>query len=163
MMGDDMAIPWKQQPTEPGSAYARFLLYRNLGPGRSHRKAYLLYLQRFDGYRGGLKGLNVPHSWRTESKKFGWVDRAIAWDVNVLQMQGAKIAALHTATVCRLAAKCAERAKRVKPGDDDYGDFLNTVRAVGAFLSPELLRGVQDRYRPVGRTAAAEAKGDGVE
>lgn len=162
-MGSKSRRPWDQAEGESGPAYVRFLLYRSLGPIRSHRRAYMLYLQRYDGYTGGLKGLSVPHSWRTESKKFDWVDRAAAWDVNCLQIQGAKIAALHTATVRRLAARCAEKARTVKPGDDDYGDFLNTVRTVGAFLSPELLKGVQERYRPVGRVAASEKKGDGFE
>ena len=86
--------PWDRLPAEPDEAYARFLIYRNLGTGRSFRKAYRHYLRECDGYTGGLKRLHVPGSWRPDAKAYFWAERASAWDVRNLAAYGAKVAAL---------------------------------------------------------------------
>lgn len=79
---------WDQQPDEPPEAYARFLIYRNLGPART-----LTAAERLHGGTGKRKKTIAGH-WCDESARFGWVRRAVAWDVANLQAQGAQVAAI---------------------------------------------------------------------
>lgn len=143
-----MAEPWDQLPGEDNTAYARFLMYRNLGPTRSLRKAYQHYLRVYDGFTGGTKRLNIPGNWHANCADHFWVSRAAAWDIRNLSTYGNRLACLHVATITRMAQKNARFAARLNPGDDGWTDLVASVRVVADFLTPDVVRGIQDRNQP---------------
>jgi hypothetical protein len=156
----DMAEqPWDRLPDESDESYSRFLHYRNLGLCRSYRKAYRQYLAESDGYTGGVKGLHVPGFWYREAKHYFWVERSSAWDVRNLSAYGARVAALHAEAVAQIARKNLRAAGRSAPGGDDWQDLMASMRVVAAFLSPELVKGVQDRFKPALPAPAAAGTG----
>lgn len=154
-----MADSWSKLPAESDEAYSRFLIYRNLGPCRSIRRAYFRYLQEYDGYRGGIKGINPPHNWRAECAEYFWVERSAAWDVRNLSAYGARIAVLHVQAMTKVAEKSVRYAKRLEPGDEGWGDLLDSIRLVAEFLTPDVIRAIQERSKPA-RAAADGRAGD---
>lgn len=158
-----MAAAWEQEPAEDADSYARFLVYRNCGPTRSLRKAYFRYLQAYDGYTGGTERLHVPGTWHKDCVEHQWVNRAAAWDVANLVSHGARLVALHAGTVLQIAKKNARAARRLKPGDDGWDDLCKSTKLVQEWLTPEVVRGVQERGRGVGRKSVRAGGDDGVE
>jgi len=81
-----MTAPWDPQSDEPVAAYARFLAYRNLGPGRSVEAAY----QQYTGRKAakGSKRQRVPGQWTADCAGNHWVERAQAWDLHQMAAQG---------------------------------------------------------------------------
>lgn len=73
--------PWEQLPDEPDNAYERFLVYRDLGHGRSLSKAY-------QAACGLEQCKRVPGNWQRHSKRLQWPERAIKWDIDRLQREG---------------------------------------------------------------------------
>lgn len=154
-----MAEPWDKLPGESDEAYARFLIYRNLGPKRSYRKAYHHYLRIHDGFTGGKERLHLPGQWCSDSSEHFWANRAAAWDVRNLSVYGARMAALHVAAVTRIAEKNARWAARLNPTDAGWSALVASVRVVAEFLPPEVVRGIQERNKPA-RPAAVPAGSD---
>jgi hypothetical protein len=136
---------WAQLPGESGDAYARFLIFRNLGPRRSLRRAYHHYLTVHDGFTGGKERLHVPGQWCADSADHFWIDRAAAWDVRNLTAYGARLASLHVQSITSIAEKNARYARKLKPGDDGWAGLVASVKVVGEYLTPEVMRGLQDR------------------
>jgi len=143
-----MADPWAQLPGESDESYARFLIYRNLGPKRSLRKGYLHYLRAYDGYAGGVKGLHPPGCWYEDSGGHFWVDRAAAWDIRNLVAYGSKVAVLHVRAVTLMAEKNLRAVSRLSPGDDGWSGLVASMRLVSDFFTPDVVRGIQDRNQP---------------
>src|SRR5262249_5670477 len=77
--------PWDQRPDEPDPAFVRFLIYRDLGPGRSLIQAYLAFLRLLDGSTEGVERRSIPGQWYRDSRQWEWVRRARAWDVEVFR------------------------------------------------------------------------------
>jgi hypothetical protein len=82
-----MTTPWDQQPDEPAAAYARFLAYRNLGPGRSVEAAYQAYTGRKTAGKS-RKSQAVSGTWTADCAGNNWVARAQAWDLHQMAAQG---------------------------------------------------------------------------
>ena len=158
-----MKKPWDKLPNETDEQYARFLLYRNIGPKRSMRKAYARYLREYDGFRGGSERLHVPGNWIANCRDLFWTERAFAWDVRNLAAYGGKVASLHAAAVAQVARKNLRWAKRLNPGDKGWPDLMRSMMQVQAFLTPELVRGIQDRNQSANEPVAAVNADDGVE
>lgn len=150
---------WEREPDEDADSYARFLVYRNCGPTRSLRKAYHRYLQAYDGYTGGTDRLHVPGTWHRDCVAHQWVNRAAAWDVANLVSHGARLVALHAGTVLQIAKKNARAARRLAPGDDGWDDLCKSVKLVQEWLTPEVVRGIQERGRGAGRRAVPAGDG----
>lgn len=79
--------PWAQRVREKSKAYRAFLLFRDLGRGRSVLAAYRKW--KGDGDPPRLAGAPietdkdptcVPPNWRRWSINYHWEDRARAWD-----------------------------------------------------------------------------------
>lgn len=141
-------MPWDQLPNEESDNYANFLRYRNLGPCRSLRKAYLQYLQVEDGYTGSKSKLHLPGNWCAAASNHNWNNRAAAWDVCNLLEHGAKTAVLHVLTIKRIAAKTARAARQLSPGQPGWRDVIEATRLVNEYLSPDVVRGIQQRSAP---------------
>ena len=88
--------PWERRLHEPSRSYAAFLIFRNLGPGRSLLEAYRTWKRERDGQPEGraplITGVARPieddteletsaaNNWRTWRLKWDWDQRAEAWD-----------------------------------------------------------------------------------
>lgn len=70
-----MAKAWEKRADESGRWFARFEVYRLLGPSRSIEKA-------FQATRDleGLKGERPGHAWYQAASEMDWPGRAEAWD-----------------------------------------------------------------------------------
>ena len=75
-------LPWERQPREGEEAYAAFLAYRDLGPGRTH-EATRKRLGKRPGYLKPIERWSALRDWRR---------RAGAWDAH-LQAERDKVAA----------------------------------------------------------------------
>jgi hypothetical protein len=78
--------PWDQQEGEPDDAFARFLVYLNIGPGRRLEDAFE---QSRTGRPG--RGRRTGHgrqkaymAWVLEAERRHWRERAHAWDMHRL-------------------------------------------------------------------------------
>ena len=74
-------IPWERLEGEPISSYNKFLLYRDLGHGRSLARAYALHLERKGASTATKNRQNVPGNWRRQCARFQWKKRAIRWQI----------------------------------------------------------------------------------
>jgi hypothetical protein len=64
---------WERKPDEPARWYARFEVYRLLGPSRSMEAAYRSVTE-------GSKRKRAVARWYLAAKEWQWKDRAEAWD-----------------------------------------------------------------------------------
>jgi hypothetical protein len=77
--------PWEKQPEEPARWYARFDIFRRLGPGRTLEAAY-----RIAAKAEGLSKKRAGEEWHVHARRWQWRERAEAWDAvqgEVLQAQ----------------------------------------------------------------------------
>lgn len=137
--------PWDKLTTESDEDYARFLMYRNLGPTRSVRECYFRYLQEYDNYQGRKNGVRPPNSWQLQCRRNFWIERAAAWDVRNLSHYGQKIVALHSEAIAAIARKNLRAARRLNVGQKGWSDLQASIRTVAEYLTPELLKNVQQR------------------
>ena len=74
--------PWLQLDDESGKAYIAFCVYRDMGPQRSIRKAYIAQLPPYRYTKHGRKRYSrlLPGRWAMWSSKFAWHKRALAFD-----------------------------------------------------------------------------------
>lgn len=142
--------PWGQQEGEPDDAFARFLLYRGLGPGRSVQAAYNYYVRTFRNAQPSTKTLPVPGHWGEESSRWGWVDRAYAWDVHVLHTHGERLGVLWVGILTTAAEKCAQKLADPRCRPKDFMQVMAVVDKLAAFLSPDAVKSLQPPAGPVG-------------
>lgn len=75
-----MADPWLQQPGEGDTAFAAFVIYRDLGPGRTLDAAYRAHA----GLSGAQEGTKrAPGGWKRWYSQHNWRARAEAYDNRV--------------------------------------------------------------------------------
>ena len=72
--------PWARQPDEPARWYARFDVYRLLGPTRTIEATYRLIAQLEN-----LTGSRPGQAWYAAAKTYDWQPRADAWDAHERQ------------------------------------------------------------------------------
>ncbi len=74
-MQDEAVPPWERRAEEPGKWYARFEIYRTLGPQRSLNQAYRLAARLEE-----LHGKHPGEYWSKIARRWEWAARAEAWD-----------------------------------------------------------------------------------
>jgi hypothetical protein len=121
---------WDRQEGEPAAAYARFLRYRNLGPGRSVAAAYVAGTSR---HKKACDG--PPGSWGREAARWRWVERADAWDVHVGLDLGEHAIAAQLALVDAMARRAQQMALRSEPRT--WKELLATLEALARAIPPE--------------------------
>jgi len=73
-----MAANWDRMKGENTMWFARFEVYRLLGPERKLQVAF----RHYQVEKGRKQIRNVPSSWRNAFDKYDWKQRAEAWDLN---------------------------------------------------------------------------------
>jgi hypothetical protein len=126
-------MPWDRQTGEPPAAYARFLIFRALGPARSLGGAYGVYLGEPDAKRP------APGRWRRDSVRWSWQERAVAWDIDQLSTQGiaaiaAFVAAVNKASLCLLEAMFDPNIRIA-----DWGQIAELLEVIGRHVPTELV------------------------
>ncbi len=145
------------------------MVFRNLGPRRSLRKAYYVYINdpHYYEYAGNapnategvlvvrrttkIKPNYVPYDWRAAFNRYNWHERASAWDVRNLAQYGARVAVNHVEAIRKLSeenlrALRAKGIEKLKPGSREFDAILKSVAQVAGFLTPEIVDGVMQRY-----------------
>lgn len=139
-MSDQTPKPWDRGEDEPASAYARFVVYKSLGCGRSLDRAYHVWQRRRDRAPGEEKLRKAtgraPGSWSKLSSQFDWPARATAYDIDALTHEGRSavvgmISALNKATMRTI------RALNKSRGPQNWGEILESMRTISAMISPE--------------------------
>src|SRR5687768_17558601 len=106
--------PWDQLPGEPDVAYARFLLYRNLGPARSLEKAYGAFLSTIEdeSAQNRVKP-RASGTWCEDSAQYKWVARAVAWDVDSFKVLGTQFVVRYVEVLNKLTERLLDELARV--------------------------------------------------
>lgn len=141
------ANPWDQREDEQPEAYARFLIYRNLGVTRSLVDAYGAYLSLQPGAKKGNKKLLLPGSWAEDSSRFDWVARSTAWDVHHLSKQGPELVVLWTEILLQAARKAARKLADPRCKPTTFAGCLSVIEKLSPYLTPELCRALTDRHQ----------------
>lgn len=152
-----MAELWRQREGESDEAYGRFLIYRNLGPGRSLQLAYETYLATFrnsatDATKGH-KRPQVPGHWGDDSARHEWCDRAAKWDVAQLEEQGVELARLWAGILIAAATKAAVKLADPRCKPKDFMQALAVIDRVAPYLTPDALKHIKP---PAGDSGAAK-------
>lgn len=125
---------WDQQPNESNAAYARFLAYRNLGPGRTLERAA----------QQNPRNSNSIATYERDSSTHNWVERATAWDVANLLVQGKRAATLYVAAVERAAERLLEALESgVKP--DDFNSITKALELLSKLFPGESIAYLAER------------------
>jgi hypothetical protein len=153
-VNDEQPI-WDQLPNEPDAAYNRFLVYRNLGPGRSLQSAWAAQ----NGTKR-KKSERMSGQWRDDSAAHRWVERANAWDGYQLQQAGAATVHNWINILSGIAGKTLEAINEgVKP--DNWSGVIQSAQVLGAHISPEAVNALAELYRSSGNGGEGNGGGSG--
>ena len=138
-------LPWEQQEGEPGAAYVRFLIFRNLGACRTIAAAR----KQLDVTLVKSKNLKKPKiesksislgQWYQESSEWKWFDRSQQWDIERLVDAGDRV---HTSMAdCMVAL--ANMATRATMGDGlpaNWKDILYVFKELAPHVPQSLTTG----------------------
>lgn len=120
---------WEQLEGEPGAAYARFLLYRNLGPTRSLDTAY--QVTKSDS------SLQAPGNWAAESNRYQWVERSTAWDIEMLAAYGERAIIDYVAAIRKIAQKSLEALERESIKPKDWKSAISGIELLARLISAD--------------------------
>lgn len=139
-MEDQPRQPWDQQPGEPPEAYARFLVYRNLGPARTIEAAYKA---NAEGRKSG-KPVSRSGHWEEDSRTHNWVERSTRWDIHNLTTAGAGAVAKFVRIIDLVALRSLEALEdgNIKP--TDWAGLVNALDKLGAYIPAETVAQIRD-------------------
>jgi hypothetical protein len=148
----ESANPWEKKDGEPDEAYARFLMYRGLGPGRSVLAAYNLFTRTFRNaaQNSPKTPTQVPGHWSDDCARWSWVDRAHAWDVHVLHTHGERLSVLWVGILTLAAEKCAQKLAQPGCRPKDFMQAVSVIDKLSAFLTPDAIKSLQPDHGPAG-------------
>lgn len=126
---------WNQLDGEDAADYAKFLVYRNLGPGRSLDRAYRAYRRRRVTKSGAP--LQAPGSWAKLSVRYEWVNRASRWDVYHLEQAVPEVVSTIFALIGEFARKTLESVQSGAVSPRNWDDVLRAIDGLTALVSPE--------------------------
>lgn len=148
---------WEQLTDEPAAAYARFLIYRNLGPGRTLDAAYAANSPKA---RKGKKRQGIaPGQWTKESSDFEWRARATAWDIEQLQniVPGAIVSVFGAIDEFALVTLRALQSGSMRPRT--WAQLMSAMGVLIGFISPETAKHAMDQFRRTVEPGAEETDG----
>lgn len=161
---DPDRAPWDQKKGEPDKWHSWFLIYRNLGPGRSVDLAYRFFVGESPAKKHQKRQppRKCSGEWSEASRLWSWPARAIAWDIANLQQHGQKIVTLQLAILERYALKilAALDDERAKP--KNWREITEAMKTLGTFISPEILESAVRAGAGGAGTDAPETSGSGA-
>jgi hypothetical protein len=132
--------PWDQRPGETAAAYARFLIYRNLGLTRTVQAAYKVYLNSKKVQQSPPQSRSAASpQFKAESQTMNWQARAEAWDIAVLWMAGERSVAAVVTLIEEMALRALRRLADEKVGPKDWGQLLRTLEILATYVPRDAL------------------------
>ena len=130
--------PWDQLPDEPITAYRNFLVYRDIGPGRTFEKAYEV--------KKGVKK-RIPGSFQRQANDYRWQERATAWDIEQMSQYGTKAVINWVLSIVELSEQTLIEIQsgRLKPRSFDQ--LLGALDVLGKFVTPETVEAAREFVR----------------
>ena len=151
-----MGEVWERIEGEPIGSFNRFTVYRDLGPGRSLRKAYAKY----HGIDWRRVGKTKCMYWRYLSAHWNWVERAKQFDTVVLALEGRRSIEhfLHgLEAVSEKTDNALANLPNVQPAT--WREALEGLDLVGSFIPVETIKqailGTLDSPAPAADPSAA--------
>src|SRR5262245_21439242 len=153
--------PWDQRPGESSAAYRRFLIYRDLGPGRSLRAADRAARRGREPYTKRHGNTRCSGQWSDDCRHFDWVARAHAWDVHQLAAHGqaAVVAFVHALEAA--TAKLLQGIDRLK-GPANWKEVTASLLVLSSVIPAETIEALAAQRERAGAGAGpsqAEAGG----
>jgi hypothetical protein len=149
--------PWEQMDGEPDAAFARFLVFLNLGPRRTVDAAY----RAFVGNR--RKASERSGQWGADASRFHWHERASKWDIAQLSLLVPEAAGNIFRAINEVARIALESLKEGKVRPKTWGQLMETVVILASFVSPETIKAVVDNAGVAGSAESKPADGDADE
>jgi hypothetical protein len=151
--------PWDQRPNEPDKAYVRFLVFRNLGPGRTLDRAYREF-GRDNGTVSEGTQRRAPGRWRFLSTTFDWFARARQWDIATLTEHGQDAVMAFVHTLSSALQKVAGALENLE-GPPDWATAIESLVLLASLIPPETVAAVMAAAATTGdEMAAAMITGD---
>lgn len=131
---------WEQLPDEPSEAYARFLIYRNLGASRSLDSAYKTTTE----VSKGNKKYRAPGQWRDDCVKYEWVQRSLAWDIEMMSTVGVSTVIRFINALDAIAQKSLATLVDPTKRPKDWKAAVDAINTLGSFIPAETVGAIQD-------------------
>lgn len=130
--------PWDRMDDESSAAYARFLVYRNLGPSRSVDKAYKSIAPK------RVKSRRASGQWDSDSAQYNWEERAHAWDIENLTEVGQRVVVKFVDVLELAAQQLLESilSGRIKP--KTWAEVTQAINVLGNFVPAETVQKIRD-------------------
>jgi hypothetical protein len=147
----DVKKQWEQREGEPNEAYARFLVYRNLGVGRTLDAAYSVSnsvgIKRNKSERSGGQ-------WHDDSAAWDWKDRSAAWDIEVLAEVGRGVVAKFVGAIDLSFGVIIQQlaSGNIKP--KSWSAVLGAITTLGAFIPQETVSEIRRLAKDVDNVPA---------
>lgn len=129
-----VADPWEQLPGEPPEAYARFLIYRNLGPARSLDAAYAI-----SNITKRKKSESASGQWREDSTAYHWRERAARWDVAQLSVVVPETTGLIFQAIAEYAKIVLEELQARKQKPRTWSELKEGLVVLSTLVSPDVI------------------------
>lgn len=135
-----MPQPWEQRAGEPTDSYAKFIFFRNLGPGRTLQLAY-------NGFRKTFKNADpaaidskkqqpVPGGWGADSAQFEWHERADLYDIHIFNRYGERAMVKFIGALDKIAEKACEALAKPSMRPKTWNDLLNALTIIQSYAIP---------------------------
>lgn len=130
--------PWDQLDNESTEAYARFLVYRNLGPARTIEHAY-------QSTAGNKSGKRVSRSgyWEKDSADYSWRERAARWDVAQLSQVVPETAGIIFQAIKEFAVITLREVTNYKPRN--WAEVKDSIVILSNLVAPEVIAAAVDQ------------------
>lgn len=136
---------WDKRDDESDAAYARFLVYRNLGPARSLDAAYALAKPKATkgNKRQRYGGTSISGQWTRDSVQFEWKTRADVWDVEMLTEVGKHAVVNFIHTLEAVSVKTLQELANAKRRPANWHEIMEAVNLLGSFIPAETVAALQ--------------------
>ena len=139
-----MAKIWDKRENESDAAYARFLIYRNLGVGRSLERAYQLPLN--DNVAKSSKS-RMSGQWYKDSVEFEWKARADAWDVETIAQVGYTVVVKYIAALDLAFQRVIEQLQDGKIKPKNWEQLIESLTVLGNFIPQETVASIRQNIK----------------
>lgn len=167
--------PWEQLADEPAEAYARFLQFLSLGPGRSIDAAYRLFTPVATNSGKSRRGATAKKArvksdnrrasgtWTSDSTTYRWSERATAKDIEDLLTVNREVVVVYLNTLKATVLKLLAAAQDVKVRPRTWPAMLEGLMVIGSFIPPETAEAVAKLQNDAaaGRNRAVDGAGIG--